>query len=68
MFDIKWIRDNPDAFDAAMSRRKNVSVRSSDLIEIDERRRAAEGKDTSIAKLLAKGQTWTVSGTAADPV
>ncbi|MCP8882133.1 serine--tRNA ligase [Devosia sp. XJ19-1] len=39
MFDIKWIRENPDAFDAAMSQRKNVSVRSSDLIAIDERRR-----------------------------
>ncbi len=39
MFDIKWIRDNPDAFDNAMSQRKNVSVRASDLIAIDERRR-----------------------------
>lgn len=39
MFDIKWIRDNPDAFDAAMARRKNVSVRSADLLAIDERRR-----------------------------
>ncbi|MBE7731737.1 serine--tRNA ligase [Devosia faecipullorum] len=39
MFDIKWIRDNPDAFDQAMSQRKNVSVRASDLIGIDERRR-----------------------------
>src|SRR5690606_32205125 len=39
MFDIKWIRDNPEAFDQAMSRRKNVSVRSADLIAIDERRR-----------------------------
>lgn len=35
---------------------------------IEERRQASEGKDTSLAKLLAKGQTWTVSGTAADPV
>lgn len=39
MFDIKWIRDNPDAFDKAMSLRKNVSVRSAELIAIDERRR-----------------------------
>ncbi|ODT72503.1 MAG: serine--tRNA ligase [Pelagibacterium sp. SCN 63-23] len=39
MFDIKWIRDNPEAFDKAMSRRRNVSVRSADLIGIDERRR-----------------------------
>ncbi|MFC3704436.1 serine--tRNA ligase [Devosia honganensis] len=39
MFDIKWIRDNPEAFDAAMARRGNGSVRASDLIAIDERRR-----------------------------
>lgn len=41
MFDIKWIRDNPDAFDRAMSQRKNVSIRSSDLISLDEHRRKA---------------------------
>ncbi|SFV32099.1 seryl-tRNA synthetase [Devosia crocina] len=40
MFDIKWIRANAETFDAAVSRRKNVSVRSSDLLAIDDRRRA----------------------------
>ena len=39
MFDIKWIRSNPEAFDAALSRRKNISVRASDLLAIDDRRR-----------------------------
>ncbi len=39
MFDIKWIRANAEAFDAAVSRRKGVSVRSSDLLAIDDRRR-----------------------------
>ncbi|MBN9336216.1 serine--tRNA ligase [Devosia sp.] len=39
MFDIKCIRANAEAFDAAVSRRKNVSVRSSDLLAIDDRRR-----------------------------
>lgn len=39
MFDIKWIRANAEAFDAAISRRKGVSVRSSDLLAIDDRRR-----------------------------
>ena len=29
---------------------------------------AREGKTANLAALLAKGQTWTVSGTAADPV
>ena len=30
--------------------------------------KAREGKVADLGKLLAKGQTWTVSGTAADPV
>lgn len=29
---------------------------------------ARKGKDANLAKLLGKGQTWTVGGTAADPV
>ncbi|SMQ63798.1 seryl-tRNA synthetase [Devosia lucknowensis] len=41
MFDIKWIRDNPEAFDKAMSARKNVSVHSADIVALDERRRKA---------------------------
>ncbi|HEY9010924.1 MAG TPA: serine--tRNA ligase [Devosia sp.] len=40
MFDIKWIRANAEAFDAALARRKGVAVRAADLIAIDERRRA----------------------------
>ena len=40
MFDIKWIRANAEAFDAALARRKGVNVRAKDLIELDERRRA----------------------------
>jgi seryl-tRNA synthetase len=40
MFDIKWIRANAEAFDAALARRKGVTVRASDLIALDERRRA----------------------------
>jgi 2-oxoglutarate ferredoxin oxidoreductase subunit beta len=35
---------------------------------IAERAAASEGKVADLAKLLGKGQTWTVSGTAADPV
>lgn len=30
--------------------------------------KAREGKSANLAALLAKGQTWTVSGTAADPI
>jgi len=35
---------------------------------IAERAAASEGKVADLAKLLGKGQTWTVSGTAADPI
>ncbi|ANU07828.1 2-oxoacid:ferredoxin oxidoreductase subunit beta [Paraurantiacibacter namhicola] len=35
---------------------------------IAEREASAAGKEASLAKLLAKGQTWTVDGTAQDPV
>src|SRR6266576_2681279 len=40
MHDIKWIRDNPDAFDRALARR-GLPGEAKRLIEIDERRRAA---------------------------
>jgi seryl-tRNA synthetase len=39
MHDIRWIRDNPEAFDAALARR-GLSPESKRLIAIDERRRA----------------------------
>jgi 2-oxoglutarate ferredoxin oxidoreductase subunit beta len=35
---------------------------------IQERKMASEGKEANLARLLGKGQTWTVSGTAQDPV
>ncbi|UYO00076.1 MAG: serine--tRNA ligase [Devosia sp.] len=63
MFDIKWIRDNPDAFDTAMSQRKNVSVRSSTLLEIDDRRRQiivrlneAQEKRNSMSKQIGQAK------------
>jgi seryl-tRNA synthetase len=40
MHDIKWIRENPDAFDAALKRRA-LEPLSASLLAIDERRRAA---------------------------
>lgn len=40
MHDIKWIRDNPDAFDAALKRR-GLDGLSASLIALDEKRRAA---------------------------
>ena len=41
MFDIKTIRDEPDAFDAGMARRK-LAPQSDALIAIDKRRRVAQ--------------------------
>ncbi len=35
---------------------------------IEERQKSSAGKEANLAKLLAKGQTWTVSGTAQDPI
>ena len=40
MHDIKWIRDNPEAFDRALARR-GLAGEAKRLIAIDERRRAA---------------------------
>jgi seryl-tRNA synthetase len=40
MHDIKWIRDNPDAFDQALGRR-GLPGEAKQLIALDERRRAA---------------------------
>jgi seryl-tRNA synthetase len=39
MHDIKWIRDNPEAFDRALARR-GLPAQAQHLISIDERRRA----------------------------
>ncbi len=33
-----------------------------------EKAAASQGKEANLAKLLGKGQTWTVDGTAQDPV
>jgi seryl-tRNA synthetase len=46
MHDIKWIRDNKDAFDKGLARR-GLSAEANDLIALDEKRRAI------IAKLQA---------------
>jgi len=43
MYDIKWIRDNPAAFDLGLKRR-GLEPLSAKLIALDEKRRAAIGK------------------------
>ena len=38
MLDIKWIRENPQDFNAAMEKRGN-QIKASDLLKIDEEKR-----------------------------
>ena len=38
MFDIKWIRDNPEAFDAGLEKRGMAAV-ADELIALDTRHR-----------------------------
>ncbi len=47
MFDIKWIRENADAFDAALKNR-NAEPAAQDLIQMDAARRAAQTKAQEI--------------------
>ena len=47
MFDIKWIRDNPDDFDTGIARR-GLEPASGGLIELDKVRRAAETRAQEI--------------------
>jgi len=42
MFDIRWIRENPDAFDAALTRRPGQSAMAETLVALDAKRRAAQ--------------------------
>jgi seryl-tRNA synthetase len=41
MFDLKWIRDNPDTFDAGL-RRRGLTALSAQLVALDGRRRTAQ--------------------------
>ncbi|MDP6474929.1 MAG: serine--tRNA ligase [Alphaproteobacteria bacterium] len=41
MFDIKWIRDNPEAFDASLKKR-GMAPAADELIALDKSRRAAQ--------------------------
>lgn len=50
MHDIRWIRDNPAAFDAALKRR-GLEPLSQPLIALDEKRRAAiQGAEQALAR------------------
>ena len=47
MFDIKWIRENPDAFDAGLARR-GLPPAAEGLLDLDKKRRAAETRAQEI--------------------
>ena len=47
MFDIKWIRENPDAFDAGLARR-GLPGAAEGLLLLDKKRRAAETRAQEI--------------------
>ena len=48
MFDIKWIRENPDAFDGALQRRPGQAPMAEALIALDAKRRAAQTRAQEI--------------------
>ncbi|MGH6954525.1 MAG: serine--tRNA ligase, partial [Alphaproteobacteria bacterium] len=50
MFDVKWIRDNPEGFDAALEKR-GLGAQATLVLELDERRRAAQ---TRLQELQAR--------------
>lgn len=63
MLDINWIKANPAAFDAALAERKNVPFKASELIAIDESRRAAilaveeaQAKRNAMSKLIGQAK------------
>ena len=47
MFDIKWIRENPEKFDEGLKKR-NLPSRSAELIAMDEVRRTAQTRAQQI--------------------
>src|SRR5260370_11673474 len=50
MFDVKWIRENPDAFDRGLARR-GLGARAAEILALEAKWRAAE---TSAQEALAR--------------
>jgi len=62
VFDIKWIRDNPEAFDAGLAKR-GLAPQSATLIALDEARRAhitklqdAQARRNAVSKEIGKAK------------
>jgi len=63
MLDINWIKANPEAFDRALSGRKNVPFRSAELLALDEQRRTviasvedAQAKRNALSKQIGQAK------------
>ncbi|MFA5901284.1 MAG: serine--tRNA ligase, partial [Hyphomicrobium sp.] len=70
MFDIKWIRDNPEAFDAGLAKR-GLAPQSVELIALDEARRAvvtklqeAQARRNAASKEIGKAKAAKDEATA----
>ncbi|MDH4982273.1 serine--tRNA ligase [Hyphomicrobium sp. D-2] len=70
MFDIKWIRDNPEAFDAGLARR-GLGAQSAELIALDEARRwhitklqEAQARRNAASKEIGKAKASKDEATA----
>ena len=67
MHDIRFIRENPEAFDAGLKKR-NLAPLSAELLEIDKRRRAAiSGSETLQARRKALSQQIGVAKRKGEP-
>ncbi|MBX9684775.1 MAG: serine--tRNA ligase [Hyphomicrobium sp.] len=72
MLDIKWIRDNPEAFDAAMERRGEKERLAAKLTSLDDARRScltalqeAQGRRNAASKEIGKAKASKDEATAA---
>ncbi|WP_072376616.1 serine--tRNA ligase [Hyphomicrobium sp. NDB2Meth4] len=72
MFDIKWIRENPEAFDAGLKKR-GLAPLSSELIALDEARRAhvtklqeAQSRRNAASKEIGKAKAAKDEAKAAE--
>ena len=67
MHDIRFIRENPEAFDSGLKKR-NLAPLSAELLEVDKRRRAAiSGSETLQAKRKALSQQIGIAKRKGEP-
>ena len=67
MHDIRFIRDNPDAFDAALGRR-GIDPLATTILDIDARRRALQGQlqDLQSRRNVASKEIGALKGRGED--